>query len=736
MAFTQIAGIAPNYRDYKNWWLKAYNPGTTTPKLMSDNDTGSPTSAKYEVNSDGFIISSGGTLIIPHIDGDYDLWLFPTAAEADANDTTNAERLADDLENYLTSSSIGNSIGGYVTYEFDTVANSKIGLTVGGQVVTLKENDVIRIKERANALFDVVAGTGTANEYEVIAHGSLDLSFVYRNQVPIDAVAIGVPNDGVTDATEAMQNAIDYTGKAGLTGELYLPEGDYLISSTLNMPRVAGGVFSEKGMQIIGASRGSTFIITTSDIAVFNLEDFCNFRHFTIEQRGVIGTGKAFFTPGQIRFCTFEDLNVVRFKFGCLFRYTLWLSWRDIYFVGCTCGVRLSRADDQEDQTNPSAPGSWNLIPGWFHNQLTFDNILCNAGEVGIWASCMGATFNNVTCQNQETDGTSNSVLPTVATIPFNSGSVEPTIGDIISDATTGATARLREIELTSGSWGGGDAAGNFLVDNDTGSWGSTNNINNDTTPSSNIATGNGVPIGVMGVGMWLEGGGDFTDSFNNTLINYYVEDNHNSLIVKETDSLVINGWFTQGLAGSHALLDITGSSVTIAGQTGQSPGFTYRVIGLNSKVCSHGELIAPSTVDSFTNTRYSSTGVFPNDTRTTTVTAVPETSGTITLDIAEDQIAYQRYGNTIHFGGRIDISSVSSPVGTYFSVQGLPFPAANLNERAGNAAISVTFFGAGGTQSLPAIIIENFSEFRVYIDASTLTATDSMYFSGVYFTD
>lgn len=148
MAFTQIAGIAPNYRDYKNWWLKAYEPGTTTPKLMSDNDTGSPTSAKYELNKDGFIISSGGALIIPHIDGDYDLWLFPTEVEADANDTTNAERLADDLENYLTNTSLGDSLGDFVAYEFNTVANAKIGLTIGGQTVTLKENDVIRIKER------------------------------------------------------------------------------------------------------------------------------------------------------------------------------------------------------------------------------------------------------------------------------------------------------------------------------------------------------------------------------------------------------------------------------------------------------------------------------------------------------------------------------------------------------------------------------------------------------------
>lgn len=180
MAFTQITGIAPNFRDYKNNWLKAYEPGTTTPKNMSDNDTGSPTVAKYELNADGFPVSSGGAIVIPHIDGDYDLWLFPTEAEADANDTTNAIRLADDIENYLTSSTVGDAIGGFVTYEFDTVTNAQNGQTIGGETVTLEVDNVIRIKERDSALFDVISGTGTANGENIIAHATLNVSFAMR----------------------------------------------------------------------------------------------------------------------------------------------------------------------------------------------------------------------------------------------------------------------------------------------------------------------------------------------------------------------------------------------------------------------------------------------------------------------------------------------------------------------------------------------------------------------------
>lgn len=95
MSFSVIAYIAPNYRDYKNYWVKAYEPGTTTPKSMATDSSLSVLIAKAEINKDGFIESAGGALIVPYIDGDYDLWLFPTEAEADANDTINAERVAD-----------------------------------------------------------------------------------------------------------------------------------------------------------------------------------------------------------------------------------------------------------------------------------------------------------------------------------------------------------------------------------------------------------------------------------------------------------------------------------------------------------------------------------------------------------------------------------------------------------------------------------------------------------------
>ena len=97
MAYSPIALVAPNYRDYTEYWLKAYAPGTTTPKIMALDSSAAVTVEKVQLNADGFLKSAGGALVIPYVEDSYDLWLFPTAAEADTNDTVNAKRLADNI---------------------------------------------------------------------------------------------------------------------------------------------------------------------------------------------------------------------------------------------------------------------------------------------------------------------------------------------------------------------------------------------------------------------------------------------------------------------------------------------------------------------------------------------------------------------------------------------------------------------------------------------------------------
>lgn len=97
MAYAPIALTMPQYEDYANWYLKAYTQGTTTPLSMATDSGGGTTLAKSEIDANGFPTTDGSARFIPYINGAYDLWMFPTSAEADANDTSNAIQLADNI---------------------------------------------------------------------------------------------------------------------------------------------------------------------------------------------------------------------------------------------------------------------------------------------------------------------------------------------------------------------------------------------------------------------------------------------------------------------------------------------------------------------------------------------------------------------------------------------------------------------------------------------------------------
>lgn len=129
MAFLPIAHVAVNYRDYGGSWIKAYRVNTTTPKVMALKSDGTNQVAKLELNVDGFIVTSGDALVIPYIDGIYDLYMFPTEAEADANDTINALRIADGSqgEDGANISEIVTLVDGQTTVTLSTV-NSATGV--------------------------------------------------------------------------------------------------------------------------------------------------------------------------------------------------------------------------------------------------------------------------------------------------------------------------------------------------------------------------------------------------------------------------------------------------------------------------------------------------------------------------------------------------------------------------------------------------------------------------------
>jgi hypothetical protein len=244
MAYFPIAKISPQYdsEEYANWWLKAYTQGTTTPILMALDAGGVTTVAKLELNEDGFINTSGDAIVIPYINEAYDLWLFPTEAEADANDTSNAIQLADNIDPSNTDS--GNidkdNISTYTNYEFLTTADMASGtLSDGSTIVTIKAGDICKTKEFSTgdgggATYDVIAGTGAANGYNIIAHDTLSFSFVLRVDDTVISDQFGTVETG--DTTAAMQAAIDYADAFNI--EFVEVSGSYTVTNLTKLNTV------------------------------------------------------------------------------------------------------------------------------------------------------------------------------------------------------------------------------------------------------------------------------------------------------------------------------------------------------------------------------------------------------------------------------------------------------------------------------------------------------------------
>jgi hypothetical protein len=91
------------------------------------------------------------------------------------------------------------------------------------------------------------------------------------------------------------------------------------------------------------------------------------------------------------------------------------------------------------------------------------------------------------------------SVTPVNALVnlAFDSGSVEPTVGETVTGATSGDTAIVYSISLSSGAWSVGNAVGNLVLTSPTGyiadySIFSDNELLNGSVSGSNFATANG----------------------------------------------------------------------------------------------------------------------------------------------------------------------------------------------------------------------------------------------------
>ena len=99
-AWNPIANTVPQYEistgvPASGYVLKFYAAGTTTNISVATDSTGGTTVADVDLNSNGYPEVSG-SIIIPHVDQDYKISLFPTQAAADSN--TGAVWTIDNIE--------------------------------------------------------------------------------------------------------------------------------------------------------------------------------------------------------------------------------------------------------------------------------------------------------------------------------------------------------------------------------------------------------------------------------------------------------------------------------------------------------------------------------------------------------------------------------------------------------------------------------------------------------------
>ncbi len=271
----------------------------------------------------------------------------------------------------------------------------------------------------------VKSGTGEASLPETldarIASASNNASLTQSvsstsRQVGVEASTFGgartfkVAGSGVTasDGVGVISGS-DGSFYASYRGEEY-PAG----SSTFSSPLIPDDVAYTNKVRVTGEHKHYANLITIDDAVFMYVREGFDASNVRLSQGGTAGTGRGMSTNDakQTMHNSVRDMTIEGFRYGIWKRYSLWDEYRNLKLDGNTCGINLARNSYQADNSNPDAPGTWNLAPGWFHNQLTFDNLLVQGGEAGIIAASMNAIYTNVTCQGQDTDGTSNDVLP------------------------------------------------------------------------------------------------------------------------------------------------------------------------------------------------------------------------------------------------------------------------------------------------------------------------------------
>jgi len=138
--------------------------------------------------------------------------------------------------------------------------------------------------------------------------------------------------------------------------------------------------------------------------------------------------------------------------------------------------------------------GSWYLLDSEVVPKERGINLLINSG-FGVWS------------QSDDNKG--------LGTLNFDSGSVEPQVGETLTGATSGAVGKVISVTVTGGTWGGGDAEGSIELGACAGRFNDNEDING-SVGGANMLTVN-QPDTATGVD--LVQNGEFESSTNGWLL-------------------------------------------------------------------------------------------------------------------------------------------------------------------------------------------------------------------------
>ena len=283
MAYAPISLTMPQYEDYPNYWLKAYEQGTTTPLAMATDASAATTLAKAELDSTGFPVTAGNVRFIPFLNASYDLWLFPTEGEADGNITVNAIQLADNLNTTQGSLDWGTSetatqvsIASYRIAGADVTAEHHVGRRVemvGGSTVygtinassfstdttvtvTVDAGGSIPADLASVSLGPNVSNASSQGQYYLPLTGETNIenhAFAVNNlfrYIPLSLHAGIIDRTDTTDLSAYITNAVNNAYTLGL-GSVEAPDATYNIKEA--------GVTIPAGVTLWGNSSASEY---------------------------------------------------------------------------------------------------------------------------------------------------------------------------------------------------------------------------------------------------------------------------------------------------------------------------------------------------------------------------------------------------------------------------------------------------------------------------------------------